>query len=215
MEINLPTQSAQKQYDLWQDNSYYAMAEEWMDRQWDGLIWPRIKNCDFTHVVDLACGHGRNTEKLLPHAGRMTLVDLSANNIEFCRKRFAGRQEHMSFVQTPGAEIPCYDGVVTLLYCFDAMVHFSPEVVCAYLYEAQRILVPGGHAFLHHSNLSTVNPVFSYNPHARNFMTQILFKYWAAAAGLIVMSSDIIPWGQGDYLVENLDCITVLKKVGE
>jgi len=211
--MSIPQQSAQKQYDLWQDNPYYAQAEERMDCQWNELIWPRIKDCNFTHVVDLACGHGRNSEKFLPLAGRITLVDLSDNNITFCRKRFAGRAQRMRFTRTTGVDIPCHPGVVTLLYCFDAMVHFSPEVVCAYIYEAQRVLTLGGHAFFHHSNLSTQNPTFSYNPHARNHMTQDLFKYWVNAAGLEIVSSDVIPWGQAEYRFEALDCITVLKKV--
>ena len=43
---------------------YYDSAEKDMQLQWDGLIWPFIKKCNFANTIDLAAGHGRNAEML-------------------------------------------------------------------------------------------------------------------------------------------------------
>src|SRR5207244_1062094 len=43
--------------DVWKDSDYYDMAEPYMEGSWEHL-WPYIKDCDFSSVVDLAAGHG-------------------------------------------------------------------------------------------------------------------------------------------------------------
>jgi hypothetical protein len=42
--------------------AYFSEAEESMPTQWQRTIWPIIENEDFTRTLELACGHGRNTE---------------------------------------------------------------------------------------------------------------------------------------------------------
>lgn len=212
----LAQKAAQNQTPLWENNTYYADAEKYIDSQWETYIWPRIKDCDFRHIIDLACGQGRNSEKLLNIVDkRLTLVDLAKNNIKACQERFKGKPgaEKIRYVVGDGVSIPTFDNAVSLVYCWDAMVHFPPEVVYSYLQETYRALQPGGMAFFHHSNFSGNDNIhFGYNPHARNHMTKNLFCYWAKVAGLRIISSDIIDWGSGAYTISDLDCITVLKK---
>src|SRR3972149_1662035 len=69
---------------------YYDVAEPDMDQQWENLIWPLLKNkgLDFRCVLDLAAGHGRNSAKLLQHAGQIIIVDINQENIDACKTRF-------------------------------------------------------------------------------------------------------------------------------
>jgi ubiquinone/menaquinone biosynthesis C-methylase UbiE len=193
---------------VWDENDYYHMAEDYIESQWKNLIWPVIKDCDFSMVVDLAAGHGRNTRKLLGVSKNIAVVDLSENNIEYCKNRFKD-ETGITYHACDGQSIPLWGDTYTLVYCFDAMVHFEPETVFNYLHEIYRVLVPGGRAFLHHSNNGgIVNQDWKLNPHARNYMTQSLFRYWAKKAGFKIIYSQIIDWVES----KNLDCITVLEK---
>ena len=189
------------------ENPYFAQAEPVMKQVWADLIHPFIRDCDFTCVLDLATGHGRNVPCLLPHAKRLILVDIQPGNIEVCRRRF-GDHPRMTYLVNNGydlREVP--DASVTLFYCFDAMVHFDSDVVRAYLAEARRVLVPGGRAFLHHSNYQEGHDWRSA-PHSRAFMSKELMAHYALKEGLEVVRQRVIDWGG----VERLDCLTLLAR---
>jgi SAM-dependent methyltransferase len=168
-----------------------------------------IQDCDFTSVVDLAAGHGRNSEQLRNVAGRITIVDINRENIDFCKVRFAGDPK-FSFVTNDGCRLRGIGSEsVSMIYCFDAMVHFDSDVVRAYLAEFRRVLVPGGRGFCHHSNY-TGNPAgdFLNDPNWRNFMSQELFHHYCAKEGLAVVRSRIVDWtGAPGH-----DCVTVFEK---
>jgi len=195
---------------------YFADSERFIQKQWRNTIWPVIKDCDFTHVLDLACGHGRNTELLRRHATTIDLVDINQSCIDACRRRFGERIENCAFRYhvTNGnslAAIPT--GAITLVYCWDSMVHFDKLVVRDYVAETARILTPGGHAFLHHSNLGAVAPDSDHlkNHGSRSNMSAGLMREFAAEAGLTVsfqrLSGRRDGWG-----LDDLDCLTLLGK---
>ena len=194
----------------WKKSGYYDSAERGMDQRWASLIWPNIRDCSFDVVVDLAAGHGRNSRKLLEHAKQLYIVDVNEENVEFCRSRFADRKNVTIFRNNGYSLQPIPDKSVSLVYCFDAMVHFDSDVVRNYLDEILRVLRPGGHAFLHHSNMST-NPTGSYRdrPGWRNFMTRDLMAHWAAKAGLTVQHQQEVDWEPAAGV---FDCITVLRR---
>lgn len=200
--------------EIWTGNAYYQDAEKWMEIQWHDIVWPKISDFDFTNVVDLACGQGRNSTKLVNICKKLTLVDICQSNIDFCKNRFKDKS-NIYFKKCDGDSLPIDDNSVTLMYCFDAMVHFDPEIIYNYLFDIFRVLKPGCHAFLHHSNYSLwCNVDWRYNPHARNYMTKHLFSLWARKAGFEIVSQDVIPWGEKEQetYVESLDCISVLRK---
>lgn len=211
MDVKTPQQIAQSQRAVWEGSHYYPDAEKYFPQQWEELIWPVIEGCDFSRVVDLACGHGRNTRKLSSISETVIGVDLVPKNIDFCRKIATN---NCRFVECDGCTIPVEDNRATLIYCFDAMVHFDPAVVHQYLRESQRCLQRGGFAFFHHSNYS--GPMGSggwrTNPHARNIMTQWKFSAMAENEGLSVKYSRVIDWGLPPHCVKDLDCITLLRK---
>lgn len=201
---------AQSQASRWENNPYYADAERYMAQHWEKLIYPVIKQADFSHVLELASGHGRNSEYLLQYADRLTLVDVLQDNIERCRKRFAGRDEKIHYIVNNGSSlVDVASSSISLVYCYDSMVHFHSDVVRSYLSEFKRILKPGGHAFLHHSN-STANPgglVVQRHIQGRNFMSASMFAHYCILEGLEVVSQQIIDWGGS----KELDCLSYLR----
>jgi SAM-dependent methyltransferase len=192
----------------WRHTPYFERAEPDIDRQWRRLIFPLIDDCDFTAVVDLAAGHGRNTEKLRHLAAKVYALDVIEDHVSFCRLRFA---------DDPRVECRLCDGItltgisdasISLVYSFDSMVHFDPDVVRSYLRDIYRALLPGGRAMCHHSNY-TENPTgdFRESPHWRNFMSRELFAHYAHKEGLEVVRAQLVDWG-----IPELDCITVLER---
>jgi len=191
--------------DDWKDSEYYAEAEAVLDDDWEALIWPQLRDCDFTSVVEVAAGHGRHSEKLRHLTPHLVLVDINRENLDVLRQRFAGAR-NITYVHNDGVsltEIP--DRTVTLVYTFDAMVHFDSDVVRAYLREFARILHPGGRALCHYSNYSA-EPTGSYRTHPgwRNFMSRELFEHYAWKEGLTPVVSQLIRGG--------VDGLTVLEK---
>jgi len=194
----------------WKRNAYYDEAESSMDEQWEGLIWPLIQDCDFTRVVELAAGHGRNSEKLKRLAERLYLVDINRENIDFLERRFAGAT-NIVFVHNDGMSLEAIpDGEATFVYSFDAMVHFDSDVVRAYLKEFRRVLRPRGRCFCHYSNYSA-NPTGSFRDHpgARNFMSRELFEHYAWKEGLTPVTSQLVPWNEDGT---EIDAVTLLEK---
>ncbi len=197
----------------WKSSRYYDRAETSMERQWRGMIWPFLtgqqERIDFSTSVELAAGHGRNSTRLLPLAGKLHLVDIHAENVSFLRKRF-GNDPKVEYHINNGYSLPFLsDHSVSFVYCFDAMVHFDSDVVRSYLTEFARILITGGCAFAHHSNY-TGNPGgdLHCNPAWRNFMSQELFAHYASKEGLSIVRQKKIDWQwDGSFI----DCLTLLR----
>lgn len=212
-EIESKARKSGDMFRQWPYTGYFEAAEPHMDEQWETLIWPKISELDFTNVLDFAAGYGRNSTKLRDVADHITIVDINQECIESCRQRFAG-DDKFDFLQNDGSSLAGIDDAsVSLLYSFDSMVHFEPEVVRAYLPEFYRVLQPGKHGFCHHSNY-TGNPGgdFWESPHFRNYMSRELFAEYCAEAGLDVVESYIMGWGDGDNYQADLDCLTLFRR---
>src|SRR5271170_7981932 len=69
-------------------DQYFDWAESSMDKQWEWFIWPDIKGADFSKVLELAPGYGRNTALLVKHSQEIHLVDVNKSCIDRCKKRF-------------------------------------------------------------------------------------------------------------------------------
>ncbi|MBM3464262.1 MAG: class I SAM-dependent methyltransferase [Armatimonadetes bacterium] len=87
--------------DDWKQAVYFDEAEADMESQWNTTIWPMIRDCEFTTTLDLAAGHGRNSEKLKQVAQKVIIADINAENVEYCRQRFAD-DPRFEFVLTNG-----------------------------------------------------------------------------------------------------------------
>lgn len=189
------------------DNPYFDMAEASMDRLWNRLVWPFISECAFDRVVDLASGHGRNIRKLIDHASHIHAIDIQPGNVDRIAERYAGDARIEPMTGTGYDLHPLADASCTLIYCFDAMVHFNADVVASYLRDSMRVLRPGGHGFFHHSNYSG-GMDWRTNPGSRAFMTAGLFHELATKAGLRVVRQEVIDWGPRT----ELDALTLVER---
>jgi len=195
--------------DPWQpSNEYFDRAEAHMEKLWSDRIWPFVRGCDFSSTVDLAAGKGRNSVKLIELCQALFVIDINKSLVEHCRARFSGRP-NTTFAVGNGYDVtPVPDSWATLVYCFDAMVHFDSDVVRSYLMDLRRVLRPGGRAFLHHSNLTSETSDWRTNTCARNFMSLELLAHYARKEGLSIVGQETVEWGghaklDGFSLLEN------------
>jgi SAM-dependent methyltransferase len=202
---------AGQQADRWRSSPYYDEAEQKFASQWKNLVWPFISDSSFNVTLELACGHGRNSEFLLGLAERLILVDVNVENITFCKSRFTGRDGKIDYIVNNGTEFAdVADSSVDFIYCFDSMVHFHSDVVRSYLSDIRRCLKLNGRAFLHHSN-STANPGgLDIRKHiqGRNYMSQSMFSHYSILEGLEVIKSRVLDWGG----TKDLDCFSLVQK---
>jgi SAM-dependent methyltransferase len=189
------------------ENPYFVRAEGFMADCWEKLVYPFVHDCDFRQTLDLAAGHGRNCPYLLRHACQLHVMDIQEGNIEICRQRLSAFDNVRCYVNTGYDLQPIADGDLTFIYCFDAMVHFEPEVISAYLAEARRVLGTGGRGFFHHSNY-TGGMDWRANPAARNFMSQDRFAKLSIAAGLRIIRQQVIDWDGH----AGLDCLSLVER---
>jgi len=167
---------------------YFDRAEGWTDEEWaraQRFLAPHA--VDYTNTLDLACGRGRHSQKLATLAKHMVLVEVNPEYMEFCRERFAGKP--WDFVVNNGYDLAAVgDRSITFVYCYDAAVHFDLEIILAYIKEFRRVLVPGGFAFVHHSNVDYHPGMdFRLHPHWRNFMSKEIFAHLAIHNGLALV----------------------------
>jgi len=58
---------------MWE--AYFDDVEGIFEHQWQTMIWPLVKDFDFSTVLELSPGAGRNTQKLATLAKRIVAVD--------------------------------------------------------------------------------------------------------------------------------------------
>lgn len=122
--------------------------DRWKSALVSELLQPFSVEAD---VLEVAPGHGRFTEYIVPVATSVTLVDLSPTCLEVCRQRF-GDGSHMRYVQTDGTTLPgVAEDSIDFVWSFDSFVHMELPVIDAYLAEFARVLRPGGRFTIHHA----------------------------------------------------------------
>lgn len=202
------------------ESDYFAYAEQSIERHWAYYIAPILGERRFDLTVDLAIGYGRNSEKLRHISERVIGVDINEECIAKCAERFKDI-DNIELVKTDGTILPgVEDNSVDLMYSFDAMVHFQPEVVEAYVSEFARVLKPGGLGFIHHSNWTqALGGDFQAQPHWRNYMSTTMFAYFVHREGLKMLEQKVIGWDESipdaksdPNFVPDLDGISVFTK---
>jgi SAM-dependent methyltransferase len=200
---------------VWEGSPYYHDAERWTWLFWSDAhsFRPLFEQLDLSHVLELACGHGRHSEYLLAHyglrLGSLVMMDILQSNVDYCKARL-GQNGNLRVLVNNGIDFqPTPASSLTSIFCYDAMVHFDRRVVQSYLQDTARVLVPGGKALFHHSNYSfDPDCHFGTNPQARAFMSKGLFARYAERLGLEVLQQTVFDWG-GE---PGLDCLTLLAK---
>jgi ubiquinone/menaquinone biosynthesis C-methylase UbiE len=124
--------------------------EAWKQALIDTFMLPNIG--PETDVLEIAPGHGRWTQTLIPNARSVTLVDLSASCIEVCQERFADATNVTYHVNDGRSLAMVPDRSIDFVWSFDSFVHIEIDVIDAYLAEWARVLRPGGRFVVHHAD---------------------------------------------------------------
>lgn len=172
--------------------------ETWKASLVDHLIKPYLSSD--TTVLEIAPGHGRWTEFLAAGAKHVTVVDISPNCLEYCRKRFDGKSNIDYFLGT-GSSLPRHmDDVVDFVWSYDSFVHMDRDVILGYLKDMKRVLKPGGRAILHHANIEKLEGhVQSEHQGWRSAMNEQLMRELAREAGLNV-AAQFTYWDEGKMI---------------
>jgi SAM-dependent methyltransferase len=205
--------------EAWIGSPYYEDAEKWTFFFWEEpFVFRRyFDQLDVTRCAELACGHGRHAEQLLQRypdrVEALYCLDVLEENVAFTTKRI-GMHSQAAVILVSGCDFqPIPSDTLTSIFSYDAMVHFSPDIVLSYLIDARRVLAPGGRALFHHANLyapDTGKPGRHYglNPNARNHMTLALFEFFAQEAGLRILQTEAMDWAN----IPDTDRITLLER---
>jgi ubiquinone/menaquinone biosynthesis C-methylase UbiE len=196
-----------------QSDAYFDVAERWMAEQWDWYIRPNIEGGDFSRVLELAPGYGRNTARLARLANEIHLVDVNESCIQRCKQRFgkqAGGCKLFYYVNDGKSLANLPAEYFTFVYSWDSMVHFDRLVVRDYVAEFARVLAPGARGFVHHSNYGVVTESMDWqkNPAWRSNMTRGLFLDYCEIAGLEITSQQYLDWERHRHL----DCMSNFRK---
>ena len=125
-----------RNYDTWNDTyAWAADGDEWsgawgsQKAQWYGALYPRVAPwLPAKSVLEIAPGHGRWTEFLIPLSEKYRGVDLSPNCADFCKRRFSGAN-HASFFTNDGLTLPMIeDRSCNFVFSFDSLVHVELDV---------------------------------------------------------------------------------------
>src|SRR5687768_4980448 len=98
------------------------------------MLYPRVRQfLPAATILEIAPGHGRWTQYLLPLCERLIGVDVAANCVAACRERFAG-DAHAEFHKNDGMSLPMVpDGKVDFAFSFDSLVHCERDVMQSYI----------------------------------------------------------------------------------
>lgn len=198
----------------WLNSPYYDDAERWTHLFWGETTRFRqyFNKLDLTSTIELACGYGRHSEIVAPMSGNLILIDVFQENLSKCQNRLSDFN-NVTYCLGNGFDLSAVEtSTSTAIFCYDAMVHFSMDIMQSYLAETSRVLKIGGMALFHHSNYQ--GPALSHygqHPHARNVMNYDLFAEQARGTGLAIVDSDVLDWGG----VSSLDRLTLFVKTDE
>lgn len=213
---------------LWSEYSWEKHGEEWSrywgstETLWKFTIFPRIQPLLLAvpngPILEIACGHGRMTEWLLKEPRSYMGVDLTKECVDYCRKRF-GENDSIRFHQCNGRSLEmAASGTVAFAFSWGSLVHCNDRTMEAYAKELDRVLVEGGYAVLHHSNL---RPLFGTYPTVANprntprlrdptVNASWFTRFCHTETKLQVRLQEKVGWGEDGFV----DCITILGKGG-
>lgn len=172
-------------------------------------------------VVEIAAGYGRNTEILVSISDFVIATDINQECLDKIKQRLLD-SNNLSLLKSSGADLSGVpDLSASLVYSFDSMVHFEPEVVESYVKYIYRVLKRGGMAFIHHSNWSQgKGQDFKTQPHWRNYMTKDIMANLIRGTGMTIISQDVFDWDESYQdplaranLLKNSDCISIFTKL--
>ncbi len=198
------------EYDWPQAGEEWSAAWGGSEAQWFGALYPRLHRLlPARRILEIAPGHGRWTRFLLPLCQEFVGVDLAADCIDTCRRRFAD-VPHAEFRVNDGLSLEGVEAPLDFVFSFNLLVHAEIDVFERYVPQILERLAPGGAAFLHHSNVAALGDS-SDNKHWRGVTVS-----GARVAALIeanggeVLVQEVIDWTK----TGPTDCLTTFARKG-
>jgi SAM-dependent methyltransferase len=189
-------------------------SEAWggSDGLWLSMLYPRLQAfLPAATVLEIGCGAGRVTHYLRQWAKRTIAVDLAERPAQLCRQRFGADVE---CIVNDGRSLGMIEAsTVNLCVSFEALVWSDIGTIRAYLEGLARVLVPGGVALLHHSNLGQYGAALPEDPTGRLLggrkasVSAELVREMCAAVGLRCRSQELFSCSDSPTLTDALSLI--------
>ncbi len=212
-KYNLPgISSTDINYRVWQYWDWEDGGEEWnVSPEWKESVINSIMRKHIEpgrDILELGPGAGRWTEPLQQMASHLTIVDLSDECIDLCKKRFAAC-DNMAYFVNEGSNLDFLaDESIDFIWAFDVFTHVNQEDTQRYAQEFKRILRSGGRGVVTHAGKGRVHDAWPSKVPADMF-TEIIEQ-----AGLTV-KTQFSSWEDGqtfEYSPRFHDCVTVFEK---
>ena len=174
-------------------------------------------------ILEIGPGHGRWSERLATLDGLLVCCDISPHCLDATRQRLTGRgrlRTHLCADNDLPADLTAR---VDAIWSYGCFVHLSAKQCQSYLQEIARVLVPGGHAVIHHAdNRNGIGDFLRQKLRGlpgdesgwRSSVSAKAFALWAERAGLHVVRQEAGAGHNNEVIgVPRFgDCITVVQR---
>jgi len=203
---------------FWNDESIWVNGgHEWSgsfgttENLWNKYIFDDLKSFRGANITEIAPGFGRITQFLAIVAGRLSVVDMNPICIQKTKEKLGAHVASYG-VGDGKTLVGVQDLSQDLVFSFDSFVHMHKNVINEYVKEMQRVLVPGGYGWIHHSNLMGGSELSFNNVAGRSNMTPEEMKDMVEAQGFKVISQKPIQFAPVDQW-NGIDFITFFQKL--
>lgn len=196
---------------IWQNWNWSREGEEWTksseSRQSiiDDILLKYV--APGKTVLEIGPGAGKWTESLQAVSNELSVVDLSENCIEICKKKFS-HCDNIKYFVTDGTSLEFIpDETIDYIWSFDVFVHIHPQDIEKYITEFNRVLKSGGRGIIHHAKNGRFHGGWRSN------MTGELFAEMVRQNGLTLITQ-FDSWGENNqFNVRHYhDTISVFEK---
>lgn len=142
------------------------LSPEQSDQDVD-LIWRLLELEPGMEVLDLACGHGRISNRLAERGARVTGLDATASFLDLARRDAAELGVDVEYVEGDMRSLPWSERFDRIVNWFTAYGYFEDEENRRVLAKAHRALAPGGRLLIENNGLPWV---------LRNFRPEIVVE---------------------------------------
>jgi len=148
--------------DEWSDQAAYCKKpyNKWKNSIVKNFIFKNINHK--ANILEIAPGHGRWTEFLVKKSNNLTIVDLNAKCIDFCKKKFSNFKNIQYHVNDGKTLDFIKSDSIDFIWSYDSFVHMEKDVIESYFKEFFRVLKKGGIAIIHHSGCKDMAPYLKF-----------------------------------------------------
>ncbi len=195
-----------------------VLGDEWgrvadVERVVDEYIFPYVT--ESSTVAEIGVGGGRIAAKVARKCRRLQCYDISPNMLQRAKEHLS-EHSNVSFQLLERAGLPPeVTSSFDFVYSFDVFVHLDVHTMWKYFRDFGRVLKPGGHVFVHTTNLRAPGGWERFSGQDRftveghYFITPDVVSLLAERAGLTAVKSSSIDPSNYYY---NRDYLVVMRK---